>query len=338
MSEWKVYYGNNFWGHERYARPGKEIEVNREFLWDGEQFKILSLYECSKGLVVDLCKRIDSEMLYDFLKNWKEKDPEKLSDQELEFLEAENPTSLHLMTELTVDQELLSNQGSCSMGWYPCHEEGACDARAEEFLIHYQLNPNDAWIMVRSSFAWKTEKKPKLHHLEFLFSQQPVPVPGPRFILNEELPQTVCFTHPETGEKHTLEIHSRISRQIPEHTLSHMPKRFRHPRCYEELHYTLSPELEEGSYFIRSISPGDQPVPIVSRPESKGTSGISIIGGSHGPTSIFLAGKHLTNKRKTHLAFSSLFFTSTEVREWTITFMIRKKEDYRLTLDINSLA
>ncbi len=304
MNEWKVYYGNNFWGHERYARPGKETAVNREFLWDGEQFKILSLYECSEGLVVDLCKRIDSETLHAFQKNWKEKDPEKLSDQELGFLEAENPTSLHLVSELTADGELLPNQGSCSMGWYPCDEEGACDVQAEEFL----------------------------------FSQQPLPVPGPCFILNKELPQTVCFTHPESGKTHTLEIHSRISRQIPEHTLSHMPKHFRHPRCYEELHYTLSPELEEGSYFIRSVSAGNQPVSIASYSESKGASSISIIGGSNGPTSIFLAGKLPLNEKKTHLAFSSLFFTSTEVREWTITFRVRKKEDCRLILDMNFLS
>lgn len=204
--------------------------------------------------------------------------------------------------------------------------------------MHYQLDPNDAWIMVRTSFAWKSEKKSKPHHLEFLFSQQPVPVPGPRFILDKEFPKTVCFTHPESGKTHTLEIHSRISRQIPEHTLSHMPKDLRYPRCYEELHYTLSPELEEGSYFIRSVSSGDQSVPIVSCSESKGASSISIIGGSHGPTSIFLAGKQSSNEKKTHLAFSSLFFTSTEVREWTITFMVRKKEDYRLTLDINFLS
>lgn len=333
MNEWKVYYGNNFWGHERYARPGKEITVNCEFLWDREYFKLLSLYECSKGLVVDLCKRIESSTLHAFLKSWKERDPEKLSDQELEFLEAENPTSLHLEIELTADGKHLPNQGSCSMGWYPCDEEGACDAQAEDFLMHYKLDSNYAWIMVRTSFAWQSAKKPKLHHLEFLFSQQPVPVPGPHFILDQELPQAVCFTHPETGNTHTVEIHSRISKQVPEHTLSPLTKRFRYPRYYEELHYTLSPELREGSYFIRSFSPGDPPVSI-SCSESKDASSISIIGGVDGPTSIFIAGKCPSNEKMTHSAFSSLYFAPTEVREWTITFMVRKKEAYRLTLDM----
>ena len=72
MSEWKVLFDTNFWGSDREDDPafevGTEMErplptvehpVNQVVSWCGETWKILSVYTCEKGLVIDYCKQTD---------------------------------------------------------------------------------------------------------------------------------------------------------------------------------------------------------------------------------------------------------------------------------------
>ena len=46
MSEWNVYYENSFYSEKdmQNAAPGKEIPVNKEFIWSNEVWKMLSSY------------------------------------------------------------------------------------------------------------------------------------------------------------------------------------------------------------------------------------------------------------------------------------------------------
>ena len=58
---------------------------------------------------------------------------------------------------------------------------------------------------------------------------------------------------------------------------------------------------------------------------------MAVIGGSCGPTSIFVAGKV---KSEIHLKSicSPLFFEPTPVREWYVTYYVKRREDLRVEL------
>jgi len=57
IPEWKVYFDGNFWMHHRRERAGKEIPINKQFVWEDEVWMIPAMYVCAKGLVIDFCLR-----------------------------------------------------------------------------------------------------------------------------------------------------------------------------------------------------------------------------------------------------------------------------------------
>ncbi|MDO4273626.1 MAG: hypothetical protein Q4D16_08150 [Eubacteriales bacterium] len=348
MKTWKVTLGNDFNLNKQSEQPKKVIEINREFLWEGDSFRILSLYEFNQGLVLDFCRQVDRMKLQAYSEKWRKntQKPEKLTDVELELMLAENPAGEPPEIKLTVNGISLDSLGCTSLWWQPYNEDK--DPDAADFLEHYRLDPDLGWMMIRSSFTWKTKDKPELKHLKMHFKDQPVSVAGPHFTLNENGQQIIVFTHPQTGTKHKLEVKYRTLEQIPKNI---MPSKEMKPgkenmsapiieNCifptnYEAIHYTISPDLEDGTYFIRSVdSKGDQPISTLSHSEPAGAHTITVIGGSSGPTSVFTGGRLLREQPTLHTAYSPVYFETVEVKDWCITFRVRRKKDYTLTFEI----
>lgn len=334
--QWEVYWGKGFLEHSLPEKPGKELAVNQSFFWEGDYIQILSLYVCSQGLVLDLCQRIEPEAVDAFLNRWRAKarKPEQLTAEEMELLEAENPTAFHFTTKLITDGKPLLRQCSCSGGWYPKMLMEERNPQAEKFLLHYKLDLGFGWMMMRSSFSWADANEHTLKHLEFHFSADPISMAGPHFKLEGE-EQSISFTHPITGEKHTLQVKSRFFEEIPEQSFSQLSGDFTCPRYYEAFQFTMTPELREDTYQIRSADARSGPP--LSPSDRKSDSLISAAGGLDGPTAVFLAGKRSSSAGNTHLAISSLSFEQAHAKEWAITFRIRTKEDYRLLLDFDRL-
>lgn len=59
--KYKVFYQGSLYGHFGRDRAGKEIEINKSFLWGGESRLVPSVYVCGKGLVADILKSVSVE-------------------------------------------------------------------------------------------------------------------------------------------------------------------------------------------------------------------------------------------------------------------------------------
>jgi len=92
--KYKVFYQGSLYGHFGRDRAGKEIEINKSFLWGGESWLVPSVYICGKGLVADILKSVSVEDFRAFAEKFgldEADDPENFSPQRLAKAEAENP-------------------------------------------------------------------------------------------------------------------------------------------------------------------------------------------------------------------------------------------------------
>ena len=67
--KYKVFYQGSLYGHFGRDRAGKEIEINKSFLWGGESWLVPSVYVCGKGLVADILKSVSVEDFRAFAEN-----------------------------------------------------------------------------------------------------------------------------------------------------------------------------------------------------------------------------------------------------------------------------
>ncbi len=72
-------------------------------------------------------------------------------------------------------------------------------------MVLYRLDAELGWVFWRQSFFWATPTKPKVKPLTLALSQERQAVPGPLVTVSGD-GGTVTFTHPITGEKHTLRV------------------------------------------------------------------------------------------------------------------------------------
>ena len=363
VDEWSVYFSENFWSQKHRGKPGREIRLDHDFRWGDEQFRILSLYLCEEGVVLDLCKSFSREDFNDFKEKWKDsiEKADKWTDREMEQFEMENPSSMGFDIEMHLDSVSLYSCGSCGMGWSPDFPDRS-DPEVRQFIKHYDLGEEKCWTVQRSSFAlredpdgaWEcgeeqvyvdskeqsgeeTLSLPESPgYMELSLSQQQRPVLATEFTL-EGTGQAVRFTHPVSGREYEMVIRSVEKKKMEELAAGEdeIASRFRMPQWYTEIIYTLDPEPAEGGLIIRSRSHGDDPIPVENQDD--GASCCTVIGGADGPTSIFLAGKFSNRKaeeRVVHTAYSSMYFQPTEVKDWEILFYIKKKEDLTLQIPI----
>lgn len=365
--EWAVYFSENFWARKHRGKPGREIRINHDFRWGDEQFRLLALYLCEEGVVLDLCKSFSQEAFHEFKEKWKDsiENADKLTDRELEQIEAENPSEMDFDIEMQLDGILLFSCGSCGMGWSPEFLDQS-DPEVRTFIKHYDLGEEKCWTVQRSSFALREDpdearecgeeqrnvdsKKPSGQeilsvpeapgYMELYLSQYRRPVPAADFTL-KGAGQTVRFTHPVSGKEYEMVIGSVENKKTEDLAAGEdeITSRFRMPQWYTEITYTLDPEPAEGGLLIRSRLHGDDPVPLEN--QDNGSSCCTVIGGADGPTSIFLAGKfsnRKTDEKVIHTAYSSLYFQPTDVKEWEILFNVKKKDDLELQISLDETS
>ena len=70
VPEWKVTYEGGF--YPKRGRAGKEIKLDKEFLWANEKWHVPAVYVCTKGMVVDFCIEVDVDLVKNFINKWNE--------------------------------------------------------------------------------------------------------------------------------------------------------------------------------------------------------------------------------------------------------------------------
>lgn len=349
MGEWKVLYDTNFWGSAREDDPAFEAEtegerplpttehaVNQTVSWCGGTWKILSVYTCERGIVIDYCKQTDPAELAAFVQKFHAAGLEGDFDEEVfERLQLENPSVPNAMLDVSRGEIRLCSQGSSTVHYMPENpesddDEAENDPVALACMEHYGLDNCCAYHISRAHFLWDDGHIGDLSGLTVRFYEMDAHVPGEHFTLTGGK-QDIPLVHPVSGKKFTLHIDHTESNELPKEHLEQMNSirgddepEMLYPTHFETVYYAVEPETGGDQLCLRACAKGD--APIIKGHGEKAASSVAVIGGASGPTSIFVAGKV---KSELHLRSicSPLFFEPTPVREWYAAYYVKQRPD-----------
>ncbi len=366
MRDWKVLFEENYWGShctdtyeesvparesedgDAMAIPGNsdcaeekaavctvEHRINKTVEWYDESWKLLSLYTCSKGLVLDYCKKIDPQELQEFMERFQSAgfDGDNFDDRLFERLQVDNPTAPHVHVKLMRQGEELSSKGRSCIAYTPvCVENQENDPVSLLCLAHYGLDTRYAWHFCRAHYLWDDGREGDLSDLTAVLDEMEVTVPGESFHLTGE-PQKIPLIHAVSGEHFDLCIEAVEKAELEPETMKLLGEDMICPTHYESVCYYTNPALSEDSYFLKACAKGDQPV--IKKASETAAASVSIIGGSSGPTAVFLAGKGRGETVQKKSVCSPLFFEPVPVRDWYICYHFKRREPLALPLNVS---
>jgi len=332
IPKWKVCFDGDFWGHSVLERAGKEIPLNKQYIWDDEVWTIPAIYTCSKGLIVDFCLKVPSARVRAFMDKWNlsaDRDRFSLTDEQRMQIDAENPLTIKMNPKVVLNGTELSWSHGSGLSWNPCFPEGN-GLEAWSVMLHYGLDPDQGYAIWRSAFPWKTKLKPQIKTLGVILMQEPVAIPGPHFGVS--LPgKQIEFMHPSMGKKHTLTVQEYEQQELSAEHFNDPDLEF--PKHYTMMSYTLSPDLPDKSFTITDCAPSDRPRQKHTEPNAPQATGdvccIGIIGSADSPTAIMLGGG---NQGKLRVACSALHFKPVEDVEWRMVFHEKTRSDITVEL------
>ena len=325
--EWKVFFHGSFYGklrgHYPGERAGKEIVVDKTFLWGNEEWTIPSVYTCSSGLIIDFLLKVRTDDILAFIRKWQPgpgsgtDDPDQNSWRQME---EENPLTVHFTPSVYVNGNRLSCDHSAGICWNPVCPGDITEIRP--VMNHYRLNPACGRVIWRSYFPWTTKRRPDIRTLAVDLKSEKQTAGELRFHTAGAGNQ-ILFTHPVTGQKHTLSVKT--------YSMYHMDGSLRPdpakiwPDCYMVMGYTITPALAADSFTIMDCAACDKPKEI----PDKTAASISIIGGADGPSCIFFRDP---DHPQLQYAASALHFKPVKEVEWQMIFYQRKKADIRVEI------
>ncbi|MBQ8210035.1 MAG: hypothetical protein IJZ35_05585 [Clostridia bacterium] len=328
--EWAVYYDGGFWTKHSRSRAGTEILINKYFQWGSQTLYVPAVYSCSKGIVVDICVKVEALQLQSYFDKWMPllQCEDRMSAAQREQAERENPLDSDFVAKLEVNGNELVQQHGCAISWLPeafIPEEIAIDNENKLILEHYGMDADCGWSVHRLSFAWKTKHKPNVKSINLKLEQRPVSIEGPH-LKNPKIGDTVDVIHPLTGEKHILTV-----REYEKNTLDFKRTElsdYDFPKHHTVMTYTLTPDLPDGKFRVCDCLRNDSPV-YVGAQSPDGSSAIGIIGGADGPTAVMLSA---SGKNESHIACSALHFEPTDNVEWKTVFREKLCADIQVDL------
>lgn len=314
MKQWKVYYSGTLYGHHGFDHAGKEIPVNKDFLWGDLKCFVPAVYLCGKGLVVDLCIETAPEVYSAFLQKWHPDSPEGLSltEDQRRQMQLENPMDQHFRCTAEFDGKKLPIKEMSSV----YHTPGNAETEVHAAMEHYRLDPSRIWGIYRMHFPWKGRNPKELQTLTLSFSASLSPVTAAIF---ETPAAPISITHPSTGETFILDV-TETDRE-PLHLHQPIPLPF---YCIR-MTYRITPDLPANRFLLQDTLPSD----MLRMPISQSDDSFGIIGGADGPTAILF--NHNQNSNL-HMAISSLHYEPVENVTWKFSFLEKPREDISVTI------
>ncbi len=325
-TEWKVYFEGGFYGHSGRDKAGSELDIGREFTWNGRYFYIPALYLCSKGLVLDICRRIEGKAASSF----NEEDAFS-NDQRLEMRrQALDPFAQSFTPVANANGKRLEPSACSSIVWDP-HKSESVPSHA---MSHYKLDPNDCWVICRWSFPWVTQRKPQLNSLLVTLTEDALPIPGNAFSV-EKPGDTVTFSDPHTRYSYTLTVTNLEQEDFTQEL--ELSDEWEYPPYLWKLGYTLTPEPAPNTFKLadccRSDAPRQKQTTSITQKSFAATddtaASLCIIGGADGPTAIIMAPDC---KDEGHITFSSMHFEPAEKVFWFPAFCKETPDTFAVEL------
>lgn len=316
--KYKVFYQGSLYGHFGRDRAGKEIEINKSFLWGGESWLVPSVYICGKGLVADVIKSVSSEKFNTFAEKFgldKNSDSCDFSEEHLVKIEAENPLGGGIYVTAKINGRESSMEFSSSDCWNPLFPDGG---GSEKLLEKYGLDKSFCWQITRVSIPWRGRKPKKIGSLSLRLRADRLRVSEVHFKAERPGDRTE-FTNPATGKTHILTV-TDIKRQ----SLAQFPHIGKdEPKFFTLLRVDISPEISKDALLITDCAEGDR---THKRALPRKASAIGIIGGADGPTVI------ISEYESGHTACSSMHFEPEYEPDWCMTFYDKPREDIEVEL------
>lgn len=329
-SEWKVYFDGGFFVNRSRSRAGTEISINKYFQWGDKTLYVPAVYSCAKGIVVDICVKVDTLQFQSYIDKWMPllQNEDSMSDEQISQAESENPLNFDFFTKVEVNGKMLCNYRGCSISWLPescMPEETENDKEAKAVLEHYGMDLNCGWTVHRLSFSWKTNRRPNIKSIKLNLEKPPVLINGLHF-KNPKLGDIINFVHPVSGVNHILTVcgYEKDTLDFAAKELSD----YDFPKYNTVMTYTITPELSDAKFHVCDCLHNDTPRYIGVQSEGNASS-IGIIGGADGPTAIFAAHK---SDNKLHSACSALRFEPTDDVEWKMVFREKMCEDIEVCI------
>lgn len=127
--------------------------MNREFEWAGRRWRIPCLYLCGRGLVLDLCMRVEPSALQAFAAKWDISvlygQEASLSSEQRMLLALDNPLYLEFRCVPHVNARALHAVRSWATVYARLSPEAAVEDQAVNAVQHYGLDPEAAWVIRR---------------------------------------------------------------------------------------------------------------------------------------------------------------------------------------------
>lgn len=327
--EWKVYYNESFWeNHRSRLRPGTETKIEKQVLWGKETVYIPSVYVCAQGLAIDFLTEVDLEREKAFLETYKyleerERKGVRISQEERERIELENPLELSFQAEILLNGRKLRQERGCGLCWIPkgLIKERPALPDGEEILNHYGMDLSKVYRIDRVFYQWATKRKPNLRTIAMKLCPEAKPVPGIHFQVTGP-GQKIPFFHPVTGIQHVITIRDYGWQKIE---MGEKDSRWVYPQHCAVLEYEISPVLTPDQMAVLDCQEGDRPYLNPENqfePISSGCSAIAIIGGGVGMCQSGGAVRY---------ASSGLYFEPQKEIEWRLSFRIHDRDPLEIS-------
>lgn len=326
VPEWKVTYEGGF--YPKRGRAGKEIRVDKTFSWGNEIWHIPAVYLCTKGLVVDFCVEVESNLVKEFISKWNlyEENGREYTNDEYEQIYEEHPLNMEFQSKVFINGNELRQAQGCGVYWISkdCMPD---DIEAKWMLEHYGFDLDKAWAVHRVSYPW-TEKKPRaVKSLLIELEREMAKIPCTPFVA-PKVGENHLIKNPVTGMEHTFTVIAYEEREMD-------PNRFgddsmEWPTNYAIMTYTLFPEFND--FIFQDAYQGDSPRKKKTNPHGPVASSIGIIGlrpkADDGEEYYHPDG----SVAKLGVCCSGMYFEKPEQILWKLTFREKRIPDIQVKL------
>lgn len=227
---WDVGMNTAFGDYCDKSDAGTELNVNRDFTWQGEKWCVPAVYLCENGIVVDSYLTVSSAKLAQYQEKWGNNSCLSVEDEMRRQLE--NPLKMDAVGKLTVNGKEAPRRPLHSIVWNPSVENSW---QARRTLEHYGLSRENGYLLRREIFLRKSNNPP-IRNMDLLLCAEPVSIPGQRFVAPKN-GEFMDFTHPVTGENHTMKVMSQTRESLNHNYMSN------DPCCYTRLNFSVDPPI-----------------------------------------------------------------------------------------------
>lgn len=242
----------------------KEIIINKEFIWNEDRFRILSLKNTNGKAVVKICKQAEKDQLLAAYEKEREYGlpymamAGELTHMQLEIRESVSPLSDNFRGAFLAGDQAYEARFFGTDYWDPvivCREPKwqEYQEKLKKTLAFYGLDSSCGWLFI--SFACAALSLEELRTSRLSLSADKVVIPGETFAVNGP-GEEFCFVHPLRNTRHTLKV-----LQYEKTRLSHEADKHQYPPYCVMMEYTVAPKLDQEAFDIRDCGDGDGPKP-----------------------------------------------------------------------------